>query len=163
VSRVLPNENSPQHERTGVSRTRARPAIAQAPLLRGTETILVVEDEEAIRRSTKRALENQGYQVLLAADGEEGRAVVRAPGDEIDLVMTDLVMPRLGGSQLFEAVKNQGFAARFLFTCGYPPRAVQEEVRFTPGVPLLHKPWTVNELATCVREVLDQGSPASIA
>ncbi len=111
----------------------------------------MVEDEEAIRRSTKRALENQGYQVLLAADGEEGRAVVRAPGDEIDLVMTDLVMP------------NQGFAARFLFTCGYPPRAVQEEVRFTPGVPLLHKPWTVNELATCVREVLDQGSPASIA
>lgn len=75
----------------------ARPPLSSGIEPRGgTETILIVEDEEAIRRATKRALESHGYRVLLAADGEEALDVLRRPETRIDLVVSDLVMPRLG-------------------------------------------------------------------
>jgi PAS domain S-box-containing protein len=121
----------------------------------GSETILVVEDEEAIRRTIKRALEGQGYDVVLAGDGAEALEVVRARQADIDLIISDLIMPRLGGRQLFEVLEQEGARVPFLFTSGYSEREVQRSgVGF--DVPLLLKPWTLNDLFARVREVLDR-------
>ena len=132
-----------------------RPAH-QPSLPVGTETILVVEDEAAIRRATKRALQRCGYSVLLAADGEEALEIFGAHASEIDLIMTDLVMPKLGGRQLHDALTQEGQKTKFLFTSGYSAAELAESTSVDPVVPFLHKPWNVNDLIHCVRDVLDK-------
>jgi PAS domain S-box-containing protein len=124
--------------------------------LRGDETVLLVEDEGGIRRATKRALEGQGYSVLLAADGEEALEVFHQHEAEIDLIVSDLVMPRLGGRQFYEALKEQGKDPRILFTSGYSAQDVRAGLGFLRDVPFLHKPWTLTDLFLRVREVLDE-------
>jgi hypothetical protein len=125
----------------------------------GSETILVVDDEAAIRRATKRALERHGYRVLLAADGEEALELVRERGSEIDLVLTDVVMPKLGGRQLSEALQQEGRDVRMLFTSGYATEDIQQGGTFDPGV-VLPKPWTLTDLLATVRATLDRrGKP----
>jgi PAS domain S-box-containing protein len=124
--------------------------------MRGDETILLVEDEGGIRRATKRALEGQGYSVLLAADGEEALEAFRQHEAEIDLIVSDLVMPRLGGRQFYEALKEQGKDPRILFTSGYSAQDVRAGLGFLRDVPFLHKPWTLTDLFLRVREVLDE-------
>jgi CheY-like chemotaxis protein len=119
----------------------------------GTETILVVEDEESIRRSARRILERFGYHVMLAANGEEAAGFLQSHGDELDLVITDVVMPRLGGIQLYQTARAAGAKVKFIFSSGYS--TAQIEGTGGPDVPFLHKPWTVAELLNTVREVLD--------
>jgi PAS domain S-box-containing protein len=122
----------------------------------GTETILLVEDEEPIRRAARRVLEKHGYTVLLAADGEEALALYPQHQDEIDLVISDVVMPRLGGIKFYEALRQQGRTPKILFTSGYTDRDVQHSGPLDPSVPFLHKPWTVSELLEKIRDVLDK-------
>lgn len=120
----------------------------------GTETLLLVEDEAAIRRSLKRLLERKGYRVLLAHDGMEALEVFEARAPEIDLVISDIVMPRMGGLELLEAVRRRGYDTRFLFTSGYTDKVLQA----TPdqeSITFLAKPWDVDELLRLVRGVLD--------
>jgi len=120
----------------------------------GTERILLVEDEEGLRRVATRALERLGYRVTTATDGLEALQLLRS-GAEVDLVVTDVVMPRLSGPALYRAVREEGRRVRFLFTSGYGGHD------FAPGdpaaseVPLLEKPWTLDDLTARVREVLD--------
>ena len=133
----------------------AVPEVAPAELPHGSETILVVEDEDAIRRSAQRILERYGYRVLAAADGQEAAEFLREHGNEIDLVVSDVVMPKLGGLQLYEEARDSGAAPPFLFTSGYAPGDVLERVS-GEGQPLfLRKPWTVSDLVLRVREALD--------
>jgi len=122
----------------------------------GSETILVVEDDDQLRRSAKRILEDAGYQVVTAADGQEALDVLRHQGPSIDLVLSDLVMPRLGGRALYDALRREGRTARFLFASGYSDPDGRGGARLDPGLPFLHKPWTANDLLGRVREVLDQ-------
>ena len=119
----------------------------------GRETILLVEDDDQLRRSTKRVLEDAGYQVVSAADGLEGLEALRQAGG-VHLVLSDLVMPRLGGRALFDAARREGHTTPFLFASGYsdPDRAASLD----PSVPLLHKPWTGPDLLRKVREILDR-------
>jgi PAS domain S-box-containing protein len=124
-------------------------------IVSGTETILVAEDEPAIRRALKRALEHQGYTVLLAADGEEALNLFREQESDVDLVISDLVMPKLGGQQLYEALEREGKRVRVLFMSGYSAREVRDSGVLRWNAPFLHKPWTLGELFTAVREVLD--------
>jgi nitrogen-specific signal transduction histidine kinase/ActR/RegA family two-component response regulator len=124
----------------------------------GDERILVVEDEEAIRRSAKRALEQLGYTVLLAEDGLAALAMLRA-GVRIDLIVSDSVMPNLGGAELYERVREAGFRVPFLLASGYSPQEAALGVAYRPEVPFLPKPWTLNELTRKVRELLDSGGP----
>ena len=133
------------------------PAAAE---MRGQETILLVEDEGGIRRATKRALEERGYSVLLAEDGEVALDLFRRHEREIDLIVSDLVMPRLGGRQFYEALKEQGKDPRILFTSGYSAQDVRAGSGFLRDVPFLHKPWTLTDLLLRVREVLDGQYPA---
>jgi PAS domain S-box-containing protein len=122
---------------------------------RGTETILLVEDEDAIRRAAKRLLEKVGYTVLLAADGEEALDVFGRYETDIDLVITDLVMPHIGGLELHDTLRDQGKSVRFLFTSGYAGDA-EGNGSLDPSLPFVHKPWDVDELLHRVRGLLDR-------
>jgi PAS domain S-box-containing protein len=118
------------------------------------ETILVVEDEASLLRIAKRVLEKHGYRVLTAADGQEALEVYRANRDRIDLVITDVVMPRLGGRELAEALRSEGGRGRVLLTSGYAERELSAAPA-DPGMPLLTKPWSIPELLRLVREALE--------
>jgi CheY-like chemotaxis protein len=123
-------------------------------LPRGTETIMVVEDEAPLRRAAARLLERLGYTVVTASDGEEALTVFRAQGGRIDLVLSDIVMPRMGGRALLEALRREGRPVRFLFTSGYGGEELGEHAG--PDAPaLIRKPWSLSELAVKLREVLD--------
>ncbi len=143
-----------------VSAERAAVAPARAPLAqlpRGTETVLVVDDDETPRRSAQRILAKLGYRVLLAADGVEALATFRAHRNQIDLVVSDVMMPRMDGIQLYHALAAEDSGLIFLFSSGY---ADQSGTPFgVARVPFLQKPWTIGEVATKVREVLDAAAP----
>jgi PAS domain S-box-containing protein len=121
----------------------------------GTETILLVEDEEGIRRSASRILSKFGYQVLLAADGQEALELFHRHRADIDLVVSDVVMPRLGGRQLYEELQREEVPPKFLYTTGYAARDVDDRRALDPAVPLMQKPWTVSDLLRHVRQTLD--------
>ncbi len=130
-------------------------AAGTASLTGGKETVLLVDDEESIRRAAKRVLENFGYFVVRARDGEHGLKILREYGTEIDIVITDLVMPRLGGIGLYEAVRGSVYNGPFLFMSGYAPPDVRERTKLDPTMLFLRKPWTLSELVLQVRKVLD--------
>jgi PAS domain S-box-containing protein len=122
----------------------------------GSETILLVEDDEALRRSGTRVLTRYGYTVVTACDGEEALAIIRSAAEPPDLIVSDVVMPHAGGPELLRALREARVPAKVLFTSGYPARDVHERTPLDPGVPFLAKPWTIQELVRRVREVLDQ-------
>ncbi|HLB36588.1 MAG TPA: ATP-binding protein, partial [Gemmatimonadales bacterium] len=130
---------------------------ARIDLPGGSETILLVEDEEGIRRSASRILRRFGYQVLLAADGEEALSVYRRHRADIHLVISDVVMPRLGGAQLYQAVHRDPDPPKFILTSGYAARDVGDRAVLDRAGPLLQKPWTVDDLLHRVRDALDGG------
>jgi len=118
------------------------------------QTILVVEDQEAVRSAATRALARFGYTVLTAADGEEGLQVWEANADTIDLVVSDIIMPRMGGLALFEAVSRERVGVRFLLTSGFTGEEARPSTPTTVELPFLPKPWTLNELLAAVRDAL---------
>ncbi len=130
--------------------------VAEQPRA-GSETVLVAEDEASIREVARAALESHGYRVLLAADGEEALSLLERHGSEIDLVVTDLVMPRLGGAELRREARRLAPEVRFLLTTGYAERDLPAAAPQKPReASLLQKPWTVQELRARVREALDE-------
>jgi two-component system NtrC family sensor kinase len=122
----------------------------------GTETILLAEDEEPIRRTARRVLERFGYKVIAAGDGAEALEIIRRRRQEIDLVLTDVVMPRVGGRALYEAARAEGAKMKFLFASGYTARDLGATGAIDADLPFIHKPWTIADLARRVREVLDR-------
>lgn len=94
----------------------------------------------------------------MVADGEEALQTLRLEPGKIDLVVADLIMPKIGGQRLWEEAKAEGLGVPFLFTSGYTARDLKACGDLEPGVPFLHKPWTVTELVTRVREVLDEAA-----
>lgn len=117
----------------------------------GSETILLVEDDPRVRHAAERVLAKHGYRVLLAADGREALEQIRTASGGIDLVVTDVVMPRMSGPSLLRALEAEGKSPRVLMTSGYPATAAVPEL----GVAYLAKPWTVDELLRAVRAALD--------
>jgi DNA-binding NtrC family response regulator len=118
-----------------------------------------VEDEPALRKAAKKTLELVGYRVLLATDGVEGLRVFGENREEIDLVVTDLIMPRMGGRGLYHAIKDQGHGVRFLFASGYDTETSTGERDLREVLPFIEKPWTIQEFTEKVRGVLDQNPP----
>jgi two-component system cell cycle sensor histidine kinase/response regulator CckA len=125
----------------------------------GTETILVVEDEAPIRRAAQRVLERHGYHVRLAADGEEGLVAFRTAPEAIDLILSDLVMPRMSGRELYRRVRETNHAVPFLFASGYTRSDAEAAQNLGDGMPFIQKPWSMGELLRRVREVLDTRAP----
>lgn len=120
------------------------------------KTILVAEDEASIREVARIALEGHGYRVLMAADGEEALALLERHGPEIDLVVTDLVMPRLGGVELRREASRLAPHVRFLLTTGYGQRDVPAVGGQRAHEAPLQKPWTIEELRRRVRDLLEE-------
>jgi CheY-like chemotaxis protein len=129
---------------------------APATLRGGRETVLIVEDEEGLRRVAQRALERVGYRVLTAPDGLEALEVYRAHAGDIDLIITDVVMPKLGGIALYRALRQEGVTVQFLFTSGYAAHEITRGDVPEGDLALLQKPWTLADLTLRVREVLDR-------
>ena len=126
----------------------------------GTETILVVEDQETLRRATARALRKLGYQVLVAEDGGEALEVLRKHGAEIGLVISDVVMPKLGGLELYRRIRESGNPVPFFLTSGYAA-GTGDAAGVPPDVSVLEKPWTLESLGRKIREVLAQSARPS--
>jgi CheY-like chemotaxis protein len=122
----------------------------------GNETILVVEDEDAVRRLIKATLERLGYTVLEACDGDEALAVWGEQSGRIDLVVTDVVMPRLDGPSFVARIRATHPSIPVIFVSGYADDAIVRREGLDPGTPLLLKPFTSGALARTVRGVLDQ-------
>jgi DNA-binding NtrC family response regulator len=122
-------------------------------------TILLVEDTAPMRRAAQLVLSRLGFKVLVAADGEEGLAAFRANAGAIELVVTDIVMPRLDGIGLFDAVRGEGSRVPFIFMSGYPASEAASGRSLDPSAPFLKKPWTADALAACVRQALAGAAP----
>jgi PAS domain S-box-containing protein len=133
------------------------PRIVEVPPAPGTETILLVEDEEGVATLARRVLERQGYTVLRARDGAEAVALGRARAGTIDLLVTDVVMPGMGGPESAGLLQQVRPGLRVLFVSGYADRAAHRIL--DPNVPYLQKPFSPDALARKVREVLDAPPP----
>lgn len=121
---------------------------------RPAETILLVEDEAAVRSLAKRVLSQKGYRVFEAADGAIALRVAAAHVGEIDLVLTDVAMPNLGGRGMVEELKELSPAIRVLFMSGYPREEIFPEKGKADRVPYLQKPFTSETLFSEVRAAL---------
>jgi len=116
-----------------------------------SETILLVEDEPAVRRLVAASLARAGYRVLEAADGAEGIALFEAHAEAVDLLITDLRMPEMDGESLVRALRDRAPALRVLCVSGYPGRAAD----LASTEHYLAKPFSRYELLGTVRKVLD--------
>ena len=125
--------------------------LVQAPLPRGSETIVVVDDEPQIRELCSRLLSGLGYQVLTARDGSSALATL-GEHPQVALVLTDMVMPGMGGSELLAALVARPVQVKMVLMSGYSEELVASG---RDGVPFLAKPFTVAELAEIVRQTLD--------
>jgi two-component system, cell cycle sensor histidine kinase and response regulator CckA len=121
---------------------------------RGTETILLTEDERDVREVAREFLESGGYTVIEARDGIEALGIVEKHEGAIDLLITDMVMPRMTGQELAARLKEQRPALRMLYMSGYSERAAADSLRAEPGVSLLAKPFSRNALLRTVHELL---------
>jgi PAS domain S-box-containing protein len=127
------------------------------PLPRGTETLLIVEDEPEVRHLAQRLLEAQGYTVLRAVNGQDALHVAREhKGPPIRLVVTDVIMPRMGGKMMTEWLKTTYPDLKILFTSGYTDEAMAQHGVIKTGIDFLAKPFTPAALVRKVRELLDQ-------
>jgi signal transduction histidine kinase/CheY-like chemotaxis protein len=131
------------------------PATAPQAMAPAHATILVAEDDDAIRRVVREALEQRGYTVLEAGDGSEGLAQLQPGRPPVDLLITDVVMPRMGGADLVAEVERQRPDLPVLFVSGYTDRALVHQGWRRPGTAFLQKPFTLEALAAKVRQVLD--------
>ncbi len=122
---------------------------------RGTETILLVEDDAQLRQLSSSVLTHCGYNVLVAGNPEQGLELCRANQREIRLLVTDVVMPRMNGRQLAEKILKVCPDIRVLFISGYTNNAVVHYGVLDPGLWFLPKPFTLSALVGKVREVLD--------
>ena len=122
----------------------------------GSETILLVEDEETVRVLASRVLRGHGYTVIEAVNGLEALHIAREqPEQEIDLLLTDVVMPKMGGRILVEQLSSSYPNLKVLFISGYTERASIQSGSFELQAPLLQKPFSPATLANKVREILD--------
>jgi len=128
---------------------------------RGKETILFAEDEESVREIVSGFLESKGYQVLTAADGVAARQIAESHKGEIDLLLTDVVMPKKGGHELAEDLRRTLPHLKVLFISGYTGDFVVRNAIVESGAAFVQKPFSMQSLAKKVREVIDGSSVAA--
>jgi PAS domain S-box-containing protein len=128
---------------------------SSANVMRGTETILLVEDDPQLRQLSSSVLAHCGYNVLAAASPDEGLSICKANHSDIRLLVTDVVMPRMNGRQLAEQILKLCPKVRVLYISGYTDNAIVHYGVLDPGLWFLAKPFTLSALVAKVREVLD--------
>ena len=142
----LPSVVGPAMAGTEVEHTRGGDA--------GSALVLLVEDEATVRSIARRILERDGYRVVEAANGVEAVQIMEQQHEPISLVLTDLVMPEMGGRELAAHVRNVSPSSRVLFMSGYTEDAILRRSAVEPGTLFLHKPFTLETLRDKVREAL---------
>jgi PAS domain S-box-containing protein len=142
--------------RLPAERDETLPAPTAAELPRGSETILLVEDEEAVRSLAQYLLERAGYKVLTASNGAEALEVRARHSGRVDLLVTDVVMPKMGGQQLAAALRALQSDVRVLYVSGYTEDALLRDGFLEPRTAFLQKPFTLAGLTQKVRDVLDE-------
>jgi signal transduction histidine kinase/CheY-like chemotaxis protein len=130
------------------------PAHAMPASLRGSETILLVEDDPHVRTLIERSLVRLGYEVLSAANGQDALELVRLRSDATDLLLTDVVMPGMNGRELAQKVMAEGGTSRVMFMSGYSDDAVLQHGIETTTVCFIQKPFAMDDLALRIRETL---------
>jgi CheY-like chemotaxis protein len=133
-----------------------RPSQAPAPDPGGSETILVVEDEETVRRLVVRILEHKGYAVLEAPSGPEALDLVTRVQPDLQLLLTDVVMPGMSGRQLADRLAADLDGLKVLYMSGYTDDAIVDHGLLEKGIAYISKPFSTRALAEKVRSVLDE-------
>jgi two-component system, cell cycle sensor histidine kinase and response regulator CckA len=134
-------------------------AAPTAESFRGTETVLLVEDADALRKLAYTLLEQNGYHVLAAASGLEALKMVEDKRDRIDLLLTDVIMPGINGRALAERLAPLQSGLKVLYMSGYTDSAIADHGVLDEGTNLLHKPFSEEALIQKVREVLNADKP----
>ncbi len=137
-------------------------ADPDAERLRGHETVLVVEDEEAVRSLASRVLREHGYTAFEASDGAAALALLAERGAEVGLIVADLVMPLMGGRELRSRIAELGYQTPVLFMSAYTAGDVRARGMLEAGEPFIQKPFTPDALAAQVRELLDTAPPSVV-
>jgi CheY-like chemotaxis protein len=138
------------------AKTAAAPVSTRTAVPAGSETILLVEDEDAVRGLLNEVLTESGYKVLQASSGAEALRVSRGHAGPVDLLLTDVVMPGMGGREVATALTAERPGLRVLFASGYTAEAIARHGVLEPGTDLIHKPFTPDALLRRVRERLDR-------
>ncbi|MFC1816346.1 PAS domain S-box protein [Thermodesulfobacteriota bacterium] len=123
--------------------------------LNGNETILLVEDEESVRKMVKKALESFGYSVLVAQEGDEAISLFKLYQDQIQLVITDVVMPIMSGPELIVVLQSLKADIKTIYMSGYSNNAILHQRVLEDGINFIEKPFSPQEIALKVRQVLD--------
>jgi len=139
-----------------------QPALVQDQPIPGHETILLVEDEENLRRLARQYLENQGYNVIDAPDGSTAIQISQAQKGPIHLLLTDVIMPVMNGRELANQVSPTRPEMRVLYMSGYTENHIGRNGTLDEGITLLQKPFTLPALKAKVREMLDTPLPQEI-
>jgi signal transduction histidine kinase/CheY-like chemotaxis protein len=150
IEEIAPRESQALKEST----SRIVPALETSA--KGTETVLVVEDQDGIRDIVRESLRRNGYKVLIANDGEEALQMAAAYPDPIHLLITDLVMPNIGGRELAQRLTPQRPTMKVLFMSGYSEQSALEIEATSQSATVLQKPFSLDALARNVRRVLDE-------
>jgi CheY-like chemotaxis protein len=149
--------------------TEAAPTSAPAPARveprRGAETVLLVEDEDSLRELAAEVLEGLGYRVLVAVDGKDALRVAQGAKGPIDLLLTDVIMPGLSGREVAARLAPARPGLHVLFMSGYTDEAIAHHGVLEPGMRLLNKPFTPDQLAQAVAHALDEATahPSAIS
>jgi two-component system, cell cycle sensor histidine kinase and response regulator CckA len=126
---------------------------------RGSETILVVEDNVTVRQLTAEMLVSKGYRVLVADSGEEAMKLCEKFEGRVDLLLTDVIMPQESGPSLAERLTRVRPGMKVLYMSGYAEEMINQQGLLEGSVSLLTKPFTMHELSAKVREVLGRKEP----
>ena len=143
--------------RPASSLTAGEPAPSREPELPrgGDERVLVVDDEPGVRKLVARILRSQGYDVFETEDGPSALALMSSTKRQMDLVVTDIVMPKMSGTRLAEEIHSRWPDVKVMFVSGFPRGETQYVSSRLAHVPILHKPFTSKQIETSVRDLLD--------
>lgn len=122
--------------------------------LTGSGNVLLVEDEDAVRTFSARALRDKGYNVIEAPNGEAALECIKKEGDKIDLIVSDVVMPKMDGPTLMSHIQQQNFKMKVIFISGYTEDSFRESLANNSDVHFLSKPFNLKQLAIKVKEVM---------
>jgi len=146
---------TPETEKTAVTVEESRSVRG------GSETILIAEDHEGLRELARETLANLGYEILIACDGEEAVRLFQSNRDSVDLLLLDVVMPKVNGPEAFARISAEKADVTVIFATGYSPEMALLQNAQERGLTILQKPYVPRELARRVRETLDR-QPAKV-
>lgn len=135
--------------------------IETGDVKRGSETVLLVEDDEAVRLLARVTLERNGYRVLQAGNPKEAMRIVSESAEPIHLLLSDVIMPESEGPPLFDRLVKEHSAVRVLYMSGYADEAIVRHGVLIEGTPFLQKPFTPQVVTRKVRDVLDAPAPTT--